>query len=238
VVCRTIADRWNSLCGDERSKYKELAATALASYKIRMADYRELQYQNSLLNRGPAREESPVLSYQSDELKDPPKQTAPTLQQPEAHIQSPELVPSSQQHYNNQEVTSLPRNIQLALLLQAQASKSSQSRDVYQQHGQSQQIVFSTYQRERLERDALFNILALPNYSRVPRLTAFLPQQQQEQQQEESALTRFLRRPGDVQQEMAIMQCSSSNISNISNNVLEMQQESVQSFLIFEADLR
>jgi hypothetical protein len=142
VVCRTIADRWNSLCGDERSKYKELAATALASYKIRMADYRELQYQNSLLNRGPAREESPVLSYQSDEQSDPPQQDAPALLQPVAHIQHPQLVPASQQHYNSQEVTSMPRNIQLALdLLQQQLNALRMQQQQQQQQQQQPQPV-------------------------------------------------------------------------------------------------
>jgi hypothetical protein len=196
-VCRTIADRWNSLSGEERSKYNELAATDLASYKIGMAEYRELQYQNSLLNRGPAREELPVLSYQSDEQSDPSQQTPPT----------PQLVPASQQHYSSQEVTSL-RNIQLALLLQAQVSQSSQPRGVYHQQGQSQQIVLSTFLPERLEREALLNLFARPITHDMPRLPVFPPppQQQQQQQQDESALARFLRRPGEVQQDMTIMQ--------------------------------
>jgi hypothetical protein len=195
VFCRTIADRWKSLSEDERSKYTELAATDRASYKIRMSDYRELQYQNSLLNRGPAKEESPVLSYQHS---DHSQQPAPTLQQPQVHIQSP---------YNSQEVTSLPRHIQLALLLQAQVSESSQPRDVHHQQGQSQQIVLSSFQRERLEREAVLNLRARPSTSGMPPLAAFLPQQQQQQQQQdESALTRFLRRPGEGQRDMTSMQ--------------------------------
>jgi hypothetical protein len=227
------------MSGDERSKYNELAATDLASYRIRMTDYRELQYQNSLLNQGPAREESPVL--QSSQPRDIYRQQGHSQQivyssfprerlEREAllnilarpstsRMPRPQLVPTSQQHNTIQEVPSLPRNIQLAL-------QSSQPRDIYHQQGNSQQIVLSNFLRERLEREALLNILALPNTSRMPRLTAFLPEQQQEQQQQdESFLTRFLRRPGEVQQDMVL-------------GSWEMRQETVESFLIFEANLR